>query len=64
MLNQLKIFKIKNDENVNINFVGELAEWSKAHAWKARRDSNLSWVRIPHSPGKIKSAGRFDDEPL
>ena len=33
-----------------INFFGEVAEWLKAHAWKACKGAILSWVRIPFSP--------------
>ena len=29
---------------------GEVAEWLKAHAWKACIGVTLSWVRIPFSP--------------
>ena len=29
---------------------GEMAEWLKAHAWKACKGFTLSWVRIPFSP--------------
>ena len=29
---------------------GEVAEWFKAHAWKACKGAILSWVRIPFSP--------------
>ncbi len=29
---------------------GEMAEWLKAHAWKACKGVILSWVRIPFSP--------------
>lgn len=29
---------------------GEMAEWLKAHAWKACIHENVSWVRIPFSP--------------
>ena len=29
---------------------GEVAEWLKAHAWKACKGATLSWVRIPFSP--------------
>lgn len=29
---------------------GELAEWLKAHAWKACLVVTLTGVRIPHSP--------------
>ena len=45
---------------ININFIriyhyityinGEMAEWLKAHAWKACKGAILSWVRIPFSP--------------
>ena len=41
----LKKFK----KNLLINF-GEMAEWFKAHAWKACKGETLSWVRIPFSP--------------
>mgnify|MGYP001249600895 CR=1 FL=1 len=27
-----------------------MAEWLKAHAWKACKGETLSWVRIPFSP--------------
>ena len=27
-----------------------MAEWLKAHAWKACKEAILSWVRIPFSP--------------
>ena len=34
-----------------VNFIkGEMAEWLKAHAWKACKGAILSWVRIPFSP--------------
>ena len=29
---------------------GEMAEWFKAHAWKACLGETLPWVRIPLSP--------------
>jgi hypothetical protein len=29
---------------------GEMAEWLKAHAWKACIRETVSWVRIPLSP--------------
>ena len=29
---------------------GEMAEWFKAHAWRACIGETLSWVRIPLSP--------------
>jgi hypothetical protein len=29
---------------------GDVAEWSKAHAWKVCIGVTLSWVRIPPSP--------------
>ena len=31
-------------------FPGEMAEWLKAHAWKACLGETLTWVRIPLSP--------------
>ena len=31
-------------------YFGEVAEWLKAHAWKACIGETLSWVRIPFSP--------------
>ena len=33
--------------------IGEVAEWLKAHAWKACIGETLSWVRIPFSPPSI-----------
>ena len=36
------------DYKIIIN--GEVAEWFKAHAWKACIGETLSWVRIPFSP--------------
>jgi hypothetical protein len=33
---------------------GEMAEWLKAHAWKACLGETLTWVRIPLSPPEIK----------
>ena len=30
-----------------------MAEWLKAHAWKACEGVILSWVRIPFSPPSI-----------
>src|SRR5580698_6634962 len=32
------------------DFAGEMAEWLKAHAWKACLGETLTWVRIPLSP--------------
>ena len=32
---------------------GEMAEWLKAHAWKACLGETLTWVRIPLSPPEI-----------
>ena len=31
-------------------YIGEMAEWLKAHAWKACLGETLTWVRIPLSP--------------
>ena len=39
-------FEIKNKN-------GEVAEWLKAHAWKACKGFSLSWVRIPFSPPNL-----------
>jgi hypothetical protein len=36
--------------------VGEVAEWLKAHAWKACGSERASWVRIPPSP--LRNLGR------
>ncbi len=30
-----------------------MAEWFKAHAWKACKEVTLSWVRIPFSPPEV-----------
>ena len=30
--------------------IGEVAEWLKAHAWKACIQATVSWVRIPLPP--------------
>ena len=42
--------------------IGEVAEWLKAHAWKACKGAILSWVRIPFSPPLNKSdfKGKFN----
>src|SRR5712691_1851623 len=32
------------------SFAGEMAEWLKAHAWKACLLERVTWVRIPLSP--------------
>ncbi len=42
----------KNLRDILFNFkiYGEVAEWLKAHAWKACKEVTLSWVRIPFSP--------------
>jgi hypothetical protein len=31
-------------------YAGEMAEWLKAHAWKACLLERVTWVRIPLSP--------------
>ena len=36
---------------------GEVAEWSKAHAWKVCNGLSRSRVRIPPSPPKIRFRG-------
>ena len=38
---------------------GEVAEWSKAHAWKVCRRGTVSRVRIPLSPPFHKSIALF-----
>ena len=37
---------------------GEMAEWLKAHAWKACVRETVPWVRIPLSPPLPSSTGR------
>ena len=37
------------------NQAGEMAEWLKAHAWKACLLERVTWVRIPLSPPVFKS---------
>ena len=39
--------------NIWVTYFGEMAEWFKAHAWKACKGEALSWVRIPFSPPYI-----------
>src|SRR6516225_6865915 len=36
-----------------------MAEWLKAHAWKACLGETLTWVRIPLSPPVLKHLTRF-----
>ena len=38
----------------NVNNAGEVAEWLKAHAWKACRRVTVSRVRIPLSPPFVR----------
>ena len=38
---------------------GEMAEWLKAHAWKACLGETLTWVRIPLSPPFSLAAQRI-----
>src|SRR5215510_4856580 len=42
---------------------GEMAEWLKAHAWKACVRETVPWVRIPLSPPSLFS-NRFSPRPL
>ena len=35
---------------LHLAFLGRVAEWSKARAWRARRRLFVSWVRIPPCP--------------
>ena len=48
ILNICFIYKLKTIFNL-----GEMAEWLKAPAWKARILLKVSRVRIPFSPPKI-----------
>src|SRR5690242_9190310 len=43
---------------------GEMAEWLKAHAWKACLGETLTWVRIPLSPPVTKFAALPGSTPL
>ena len=45
----MKLLLLKKNKSKD-NFFGEVAEWLKAHAWKACKEATLSWVRIPFSP--------------
>jgi hypothetical protein len=40
---------------------GGMAEWLKAHAWKACIRATVSWVRIPLPPPTQRCAGRKGD---
>ena len=42
-------------------FSGEVAEWSKAHAWKVCRRETVSRVRIPVSPPVIPGSTGVTD---
>jgi hypothetical protein len=37
-----------------------MAEWLKAHAWKACIRESVSWVRIPLSPPNHAASGRYE----
>src|SRR5208283_4184959 len=37
---------------------GEMAEWLKAHAWKACLLERVTWVRIPLSPPVLQIAAK------
>ena len=39
-----------------------MAEWLKAHAWKACIGETLSWVRIPFSPPNMDQKCTFSDK--
>ena len=49
MASLMKLLLLKKNKSKD-NFFGEVAEWLKAHAWKACKEATLSWVRIPFSP--------------
>src|SRR5262245_46536958 len=40
---------------------GEMAEWLKAHAWKACIRETVSWVRIPLSPPVRRTNNQLGD---
>ena len=42
-------------KNILNNYLGEMAEWFKAHAWKVCVLLKVPRVRIPVSPPKIKN---------
>jgi hypothetical protein len=42
------------------SFAGEMAEWLKAHAWKACLLERVTWVRIPLSPPVFQSVPDHD----
>src|SRR5882724_1789786 len=41
---------------------GEMAEWLKAHAWKACLGETLTWVRIPLSPPFLQIPRKQESE--
>src|SRR6476469_4319827 len=41
---------------------GEMAEWLKAHAWKACVRETVPWVRIPLSPPRCSEISYLDME--
>ncbi len=43
---------------------GDVAEWSKAHAWKVCKGATLSWVRIPPSPPFLYECPRDTKHPF
>ena len=49
-----KYLRTGNSQRKRTNWYGEVAEWLKAHAWKACKGETLSWVRIPFSPPSNK----------
>ena len=53
---------IKSQKNRDL--AGEMAEWLKAHAWKACIRETVSWVRIPLSPPGFQSLTAVKDAAL
>jgi hypothetical protein len=43
-------WKASESRSLQAILAGEMAEWLKAHAWKACLLERVTWVRIPLSP--------------
>ena len=52
---QFELSSCKFHGQTAIRHAGEVAEWSKAHAWKVCRRETVSRVRIPLSPPFVNS---------
>ena len=56
--------RVANSSERPPNYVaGEMAEWLKAHAWKACLLERVTWVRIPLSPPYQTKLVTLDSEP-